>query len=151
MVSNHAGQLFRRMFPDSKIAKEYSAARTKTSNIICSLADNDAKTLVGNVKNHPYSIATDGSTDQGVVKLYPVLLKTFDENIGQVVCELLSLKKCSEGSTGENIFKIMDTELKNWGISWNDCVSFVTDKCISDAWKTEGSSSIHTQRKFQCV
>eukprot|EP00057_Strongylocentrotus_purpuratus_P020804 XP_011675278.1 PREDICTED: uncharacterized protein LOC105443617 [Strongylocentrotus purpuratus] len=30
-----------------------------------------------------YSIATDGSTDQGAVKLYPVLLRTFDENVGK--------------------------------------------------------------------
>ena len=88
-ASDHAGQLFWSMFPDSKIAKEYASARTKTSNVMHTLADHDAKSksLAGNVKNHPYSIATDGtcSTDQGAVKLYPVLLKTFDEDVGKVV------------------------------------------------------------------
>ena len=50
-ASDHAGQLFRSMFPDSKIAKEYASARTKTSNVMHTLADHDAKSLAGNVKN----------------------------------------------------------------------------------------------------
>ena len=48
-ASDHAGQLFRSMFPDSKIAS--ASARTKTSNVMHTLADHDAKSLAGNVKN----------------------------------------------------------------------------------------------------
>ena len=33
-VSDHAVPLFRKMFPDSEIAKKYCCARTKTSAII---------------------------------------------------------------------------------------------------------------------
>lgn len=36
-VSDHCAKLFRKMFPDSKIATKYASARTKTSNIVLTL------------------------------------------------------------------------------------------------------------------
>lgn len=57
-ATDHAGPLFRKMFPDSNIAKQYGAARTKTSHIVASLAEQDATALASNMKKRPYSIAT---------------------------------------------------------------------------------------------
>lgn len=76
-VAEHTGPLFRKMFPDSAIAKQYSCSRTKTSHVITCLANNDADLLTSKLKTQPFSIATDGSTDMDSVKLYPVLIKTF--------------------------------------------------------------------------
>ena len=62
-ASDHAGACFRKMFPDSKIASQYACARTKTSHIVGTLAESDASSLASRMKNGPYSLATDGSTD----------------------------------------------------------------------------------------
>ncbi|KAJ8033411.1 hypothetical protein HOLleu_23643 [Holothuria leucospilota] len=100
-VSDHAGPLFRKMFPDSNIAKQYACGQTKTWHVVQTLAENDAKDLATCMKHHPYSLATDGSTDMESIKLCPVLVKSFDPVLGQVVCELLSMKQSTEQSTGE--------------------------------------------------
>ena len=45
-VADHAGNLFKRMFPDSKIAGKYKCARTKTTELI--------KTFAGITQNDLY-------------------------------------------------------------------------------------------------
>ncbi|XP_071504712.1 LOW QUALITY PROTEIN: zinc finger MYM-type protein 6-like [Diadema antillarum] len=137
-AADHAWPLFRQMFPDSNIAKEYSCARTKTSHIVGHLADCDSSNLTRAIKNAPFSIATDGSTDSEAVKLYPVLIHSFDEEMGRVVSELLELKECNERSTGENIFKLLDNALSSRGISWDKCVSFGTDNASVMTGKYKG-------------
>ena len=62
-VADHTGELFRQMFPDSRIAKKYACARTKTTQIIKSMASDDSKNLASRMKHEPFSIATDGSID----------------------------------------------------------------------------------------
>ena len=42
-VADHTGELFRQMFPDSRIAKKYACARTKTTQIIKWMASDDSK------------------------------------------------------------------------------------------------------------
>ena len=48
------------------------------------------------MKESFYSFATDGSTDIDDAKLYPLVVKTFDEKEGKVICELLDIKECKE-------------------------------------------------------
>jgi hypothetical protein len=56
------------MFPDSKIAKHHSSARTKTTAILKCMAKNTRSNIVATLKRMPFSMATDGSTDQNAVK-----------------------------------------------------------------------------------
>lgn len=118
---------FFNMFPDSQIAKKYGSGRTKTSNIIDTLAKHDAEALINKLRNAPFSIATDGSNDNEATKLYPVAVRVFDETVCKITSCILSIKECKEASTGENIFKILDSELKSAQILWSNCVSFSTD------------------------
>ncbi len=57
-VSDHAGPLFRKMFPDSDIAKKYGSARTKTTAIIQMLGEEDDHAMTRILKEKPYSLAT---------------------------------------------------------------------------------------------
>lgn len=50
-----------------------------------------------------------------------------DEEKGRVTTDLLSVRSCNGSSTGENIFNILDKELKDNNISWNNCVSFACE------------------------
>ncbi|KAJ8036899.1 Zinc finger MYM-type protein 6 [Holothuria leucospilota] len=145
-VTEHTGPLFRKMFPDSAIAKEYSCSRTKTSQVITCLAKNDADLLTSKLKTQPFSIATDGSTDMDSVKLYPVLIKTFDNASGEVACQLLAIRECTERSTGENIFKILDSEFIARNIPWDNCLSFATDNASVMVGKHKGVAT-HIKQK----
>ncbi|KAE8297834.1 hypothetical protein D5F01_LYC02305 [Larimichthys crocea] len=56
-VADHAGPLFRKMFPDSQIAQQYGCARTKTSAIIDTLSKNDEQIISTRMCQSPFSIA----------------------------------------------------------------------------------------------
>jgi hypothetical protein len=76
-AADHAGSLFRQMFPDSAVAKKYGSGRTKTSYIVEALAKSDSQNIAEMMKVAPYSIATDGSNDFGAIKLYPLVVRVF--------------------------------------------------------------------------
>ena len=87
-IADHAGKLFKKMFPDSKIAGKYASGRTKTSCIIDTLSSNDKVKIADNLKKCPFSLATDGSTDYEDVKLYPICVRYFDSDTGHVLSVL---------------------------------------------------------------
>ncbi len=125
-AADHAGPLFRKMFPDSEIAKQYGCARTKTANVIKILASTDDERITEVMKRSPYSLATDGSTDMEDIKMYPIVVRIFDASLGRVVVMLLKICESRE-STGRAIFELLDDELKKRGIPWSNCVSFASD------------------------
>lgn len=124
-VNNHAGPLFRSMFPDSKIAKKYGCARTKTGNIMRAMADEILETLT-DLAGSPYCLSTDGSKDERDKKLFPSIIKFFSEKSGHVVLRLVGIPTCSKG-TSDNIFNIVTQDLEGKGISINQCVVYSSD------------------------
>ena len=107
-ASDHAGSLFRVMFPDSQIAKKYGCGRTKTTAIIGELASNTSTSIADIAKSSPFSLATDGSND-GISEsqLYPIMITYFDNDKGIVQTQImLSLPECEGDSTSENIYKL---------------------------------------------
>ena len=115
------------MFPDSQIAKKFQCSRTKAYHVIEELAQHNFHDTLNKMKESFYSIATDGSTDIDDAKLYPLVVKTFDEKEGKVVCELLDIKECKESSTGVNIFALINEEFEKRDVSWKQCISFGAD------------------------
>ncbi|KAK6178212.1 hypothetical protein SNE40_013022 [Patella caerulea] len=131
----------RKCSPDSKIAQEYSSGRTKTSCVINELAEDSKFKIVSIIQEDPFSLATDGSTDYDDVKLYPVCVQYFNSDTGHVVSELLSLTECTMASTGQNIFELMNTELKSCEIPWKNVVSFSTDNAFMMVGALKGVAS----------
>lgn len=126
-AADHAGPLFKRMFPDSKIASKYRCARTKTTEIIKSFARTTQDDLCKILKSKKFCIATDGSNAISNEKLFSVVITYFDETIGKVTTTLLSLPKLDNDATGENIFSLLDDELKKYGVPWANCIAFCAD------------------------
>ena len=87
--TEHTSQLFKKMFPDSKIAAKCSSVRTKTSCIVETFANLDENVLAEIMRNQPFSIANDGSNNFEGVKLYPVAIRIFDNIAGRVLSSLL--------------------------------------------------------------
>ena len=55
------------------------------------------------------------------------MVRYFNTEIGKIVTMLLALGTCTEGSSGENIFKVMDNELTKRAILWENCIGFFSD------------------------
>ncbi|GAA6077908.1 zinc finger MYM-type protein 6-like [Tachysurus ichikawai] len=125
-VADHAGPLFRKMFPDSEIAKQYGCGRTKTTFMLTTLASHDDQCLTDLMKRSAFSLATDGSTDMDDIKMYPIVVRIFDASVGRVVVMLLKISESRE-SAGRAIFDLLDGELKQRGTPWSNCISFAAD------------------------
>ena len=78
------------------------------------------------MKLSPYSLATDGSTDMENIKMYFIVVRSFDPSLGRVTVMLPKICESRE-STGRTIFELLDSELKKRVIPWSNCVSFAAD------------------------
>ena len=105
-MSDHARPLFKQMFDHSKVAAKYGCGRTKATAIIKCLTENMQEQTSLAFRASPYSVATDGNNDRNsACSLYPIVVRYFSAEIGKIVTMLLALGTCTEGSTGENIFR----------------------------------------------
>ena len=118
--------LFHDIFPDSAIAKQFSSKRTKTTCIINgAVAPFFKQRLVESMKNEPFALAIDGSSDTGVEKMNPLTIRIF-YNRGVVSTQFLDISM-SSSSTAEGIFTIMQDALSKHGIPWMNCVGVGLD------------------------
>ena len=96
--------MFHDIFPDSEIAKQFSSKRTKTACIINgAIAPFYQQMLVDFMKNEPFALAVDGSSDTGVEKMNALTIRIFDGNRGMVSTQFLDMCM-SSSSTAEGIF-----------------------------------------------
>ncbi len=83
--SDHATQLFTKIFKDSEIAKKFSCARTKCSN--CYRAPYFTSKLIKNLSN-PFSIMIDEhKTDKSCI----ILVRVFDSEVGDIRTRFLDM------------------------------------------------------------
>ena len=77
------------------------------------------------MKNEPFALAIDRSSDTGVEKMNPLTIRIFD-NRGVVSTQFLDICM-SSSSTAEGIFTTMQDALSKHGIPWMNCVGFGLD------------------------
>ena len=138
------------MFPDSKVAAKYGCARTKTSAIIGELSNVTSSSIADIARSSPFSLATDGSNDGVDAQLYPVLITYFDDTAGSVKQGLLSLPACQQDSTGENIYRLLNSELNDQNIPWGNCVSFCADNASVMVGKHKGVTAFIHKVNPEC-
>lgn len=125
-AADHAGPLFRKMFPDSDIAKRYGCARTKTTAIIGEMAKTERMAMVNMIKGTPFAISTDGS-NKSDKKLYPIVVSYHDVAKQQNDTCLLSVPVLEGDGTGQNIAQLILNELKSYDIPLENCLSLGVD------------------------
>lgn len=119
--------LFRDIFSDSEIAKGYASKQTKTACIINgAVAPFFQKQLIENMKQGPYALSIDGSSDNGIEKMNPLTVRIFDSAHGIVTTHFLDMCM-SSSSTAEGIFSKMEEALEKFDISWMNCVGIGLD------------------------
>lgn len=126
-TADHAGQLFRSTFPDTKIASYYGSARTKTTSIINrALAPEFARAVIGMVQKQLFTLSLDGSNDQEEQKVIPLTVRVFNGNLGMVCSRFLDMCLCSSG-TAAAYFEKVEEVFNTKSIPWCNCIAFSVD------------------------
>ena len=79
LTANHLAPLYRVMFSDSNIAKNFRCRHTKTTCILNNTLYTKIKSdLVECMSENPYALVNDGSSDCGPSKMNPFCVYIFD-------------------------------------------------------------------------
>ena len=131
-AADHLSGLLSAMFPDSKIAAEFSSRHTKTKAIICDVIDPFLKKpLISVLKNETvfYNILCDESNERGdTVKLLTILVRLFEESTCNVVTRHLDTVGIVD-FTAEGIFTALKDCLESHNIPFTNLLSFTSDTC----------------------
>ena len=115
------------LFHDSKIASKYGCKRMKATNILNeALMPHFKSQIVQDMRRKPFSISTDGSNDNGLLKLNPIGVKMFDFEEGKIMSQVLDMG-LTESGTAEAIFNKVDSVLQENNIDWKNCTSLGVD------------------------
>lgn len=128
-VSDHFTKLCKKMFPDSKIAENFSCGRTKSTQIIkraISPSLDEEVTLA--CQSKPFTILCDESNDFGSDKNFVILVKFFCDNLGHTVTRFLNMPVVNIG-TAENLFKALEEIIEVKKIPWSNVFGFMSDNC----------------------
>jgi hypothetical protein len=90
---NCSSKLQKTLFPDSKIAKEVTCAKTKAEALINSVISPHSIDLTVDVLNgiSCFGLETDGS-NHGAVKIFPILIQYFDPVKDGLTTKLIEVK-----------------------------------------------------------
>lgn len=148
-IMDHLSPLFRDIFPDPKIAKRFSAARTKTSCIMnVALCPHFESVLIAQMKNNPFALAVDGSNDSGLQKMNPLTVRIFDINRSRVCTRFLDmcLRTGTAAGTATKIFDAMDEAFQSRDIPWANCIGLSVDNTSVNMGKHNSIRSQALQR-----
>ena len=130
-TADHLAQLFKNVFPDSKIAASYASAKTKTFAVINKAFEPYCHSyLVNHCKSNPFSAGHDGSNDTSVQKMNPVAVRIFDIKISKMMSEHFFSMCLTEGKDAGKAFRIFEAIEESFEtdqIPWNNFASFSVD------------------------
>ena len=107
-LGDHFTKLFKLMFPDSAIAKDFKCRRAKATAVLKVIAQNCWKTISAADRETKYfSLQTDETTDIIVAQQAAIMLRFIDNTQGQVRCVFFALESV-ERATAELLFNAID-------------------------------------------
>ncbi|XP_033120230.1 uncharacterized protein LOC117119513 [Anneissia japonica] len=92
--AQHANQLFKQMFPDSEVAKEYKCSYTKTAAITENSLEPEASKVMFSClrdRRQPFTLMLDESNDILCQKECAILVRYFNEELGKVSVGFLDM------------------------------------------------------------
>lgn len=127
-TASHASDLFSSMFPDSKIASQFSSKKTKTSAIIKNvLGETSSLEVVSILREKKFSIIIDESTDRETVKHLCVVARYYDSTASKIRDRFLTLLKV-ESFDHQAIYGRLRDYFKEQNIPYEtNCVGFAAD------------------------
>ena len=131
LTADHLAPLYRVMFPDSNIAKNFRCRRTKTTCMLNNALYPKIKSnLIEYMSENPYALANDGSSDCGPSNMNPVCVYIFDVKRSKQV-EFKFYSMCSTSgedcSKAETLFTAINDAFKSDDFYWDNVVSVGLD------------------------
>ena len=133
-VADHLALLYQELFPDSKIAKNFKCSLTKTTCIVNRLRGLRNQ-LTEYMKEKPFSLVNDGSSDTELKKMNAVAVNIFDANQSRKVeCKFydMCVTTGANGGKAEKLFSAIDSTVKSDGFNWDNLVSIGLDNTNSN-------------------
>lgn len=90
------------MFRDSETAQKFRCGRTKATNIVKEIGAMTTNSIAERMKKQPFTLSTDGSNDKGGTKMFPLVVRTVDED-GAVNSDVLAVPVCEGSATGMSL------------------------------------------------
>ena len=116
----------KKMFPDSKLAKNFGCGRTKANAIVKKgLAPIYIKYLAVSLAFQSFSILMDESNNARN-KSCIILVRTLDEKVGDVRTRFLDIPVVNIGSTS-NLFLAVQKSLADKGFDFSNAIAFMSD------------------------
>ena len=107
-LGDHCIKLFKLMFPDSSIAKDFKCSRTKATAVLKVISQDCWKTISAVVTETKYfNLQTDETTDITITQQVAIMLQFFDNTPGQVRCVFFALESV-ERATAEVPFNAVN-------------------------------------------
>ena len=126
LASDHASDLFKSMFPDSKIAKNFACARTKATSIVKeALAPHCIEKVARALSLQPFGLLMDESNDK-VDKSCIILVRMLDQEAGDVRTRFLDMPVVNIG-TASNLFAAVQKSLNDKGLDFSHAIAFMSD------------------------
>ena len=126
-ISDAAGKTFASMFPDSKIASQFSSARTKTSyQVTDGLGPTLHETLVKKMQENKFSVLIDESNKLQGTKYLHILVKFVDQDQLSQTTAFYKAVVVNE-ATAENIVNAMKEAFVKDHISWDNVLQIMSD------------------------
>ena len=151
-TSDHLIKLFPKMFSDSKIAKQYGCARTKTTCILNgAMMPELKKYLTGftSDKSNIHSLVNDGSSDTGLKKMNVACTMIFYINRSKTIeMEFFDMRSTTaeDASKASTLFTAINDAMKKCNADWSNSVSIGVDNINSNVGRHNPLSS----RILQC-
>lgn len=82
--------------------------------------------LITEIKKAPFSLATDGFNDNGMMKMILLTVRIFDANQGRIKTSLLEMCM-SKREVAEELFTNIDNCMSLYGVSWDNCAAVGVD------------------------
>ena len=126
-LSDNMTKLYKKMFPDTRMAKYFAYSRMKTACILNDTMMPSLKAyLTAYMKIDKFAIVKNGSSDMGLEKMNVACIHIFDVDRSNKV-EVKFFNMCTTSgehcSTTESLFNAINNTFTLDDISWEQCVS----------------------------
>ena len=123
------------MFPDSKVAAEFSCARTKTTALVThALAPEVNEPVIKACREKSFTILCDGGNDNFEKKYFGILVRFWDDQLDRIAIRFLDAPVVNI-ATGETLFQALDSTLQTRAIPWANVIGFASDSASVMAGK----------------
>lgn len=126
-ISENIQELFISMFPDSKIAQQFTCARTKATYLITDgFGYSVHSSLVDRLKETKFSILIDESNKIQGQKYLHILVRYFANEEQSVITEFYKAVIVNQGRA-ENIITAINAAFEEDNIPWNNVLQIMSD------------------------